>query len=454
MRRGRIPTQEAQRREAPEHKTRVVVTGIGPLVSIGMGKDKFWENLLAGKTNVVLQDDWVGNEKWTSFYIHKLEHFDVNDFRLEKSILEEIKIWKDGKEDPDLFYLMAAVKLALEDSCLKYDKENNEIGLFVAHENPGLENFFTKVLNDAHGFLDGTSRNGRTKSKKDFFEALYESSIKSGYDLQTFMPLFFIGKMFGLHGFSLFVNNACASGSYAIEAASRYLQKGNAKVAVIAAGDRPVYSYKYLWFRKLGFYADDGKIKPFSKERNGMVFGDGASAIVLEELEHARKRGATIYGEYLGGGFSSEGWKVTLPAVQSTYYQEAIKGALIQSQVQKEEIDLLNVHGVGVGITDEYEAKAVTAVFGKNPRRPFVNAFKPYVGHNLGGSALLESIILLLSLHHNIILPTLNCEPIDQKLGIQLVTKPVLTELKTSLKICCAFAGYNAATVFRKVMPK
>ncbi|MBU2250854.1 MAG: beta-ketoacyl-[acyl-carrier-protein] synthase II, partial [Candidatus Omnitrophica bacterium] len=117
----------------------------------------------------------------------------------------------------------------------------------------------------------------------------------------------------------------------------------------------------------------------------------------------------------------------------------------------KEEIDLLCPHGVGCQVIDTYEAKAITDIFGPNPKSPLITAFKPYVGHNLGGSALLEAAILLLSLKNNTILPTLNCQNINPKLNLPLIKQKTETNLKTVMKICCAFAGFNGAAIFKKL---
>jgi 3-oxoacyl-(acyl-carrier-protein) synthase len=173
--------------------------------------------------------------------------------------------------------------------------------------------------------------------------------------------------------------------------------------------------------------------------------------IVVEDLEHAKKRGAEIYAEYLGGGFDLEGWKITVPQLGSDSYQKAIQKALTQSNVSKDEIDLICPHGVGSQVIDYYEAKAITDIFGKSPKKPFITTFKPYVGHNLGGSALLEAAILLLSLKSNIIPPTLNYDEPEPKFNISLVKEKKEVELKTVMKACCAFAGFNAAAIFRKV---
>ena len=430
-------------------KRRVVITGIGPISSVGIGKKVFWRNIVDRKINVQREKCFVDGQLWGEFYLHKINDFDISKYGIDKDKLDDIKEWKEGEEIIDLNYLIAAVKLALDDSGLNYNSENNDISLVLAHENLGLMPFGYKMSNVAYELLIDKQRTDM--SKKDFFDKFYHNFlVKSGYDIQVFADLFHIARVFNVRNYSLFINNACASGLYALEVASQIIKNNHAKAVVIAVSDHPDI-YKYLWFRELGIYSSDGMIRPFCKDSNGLVFGDGGIGIVMEDLEHAQERNSSIYAEYLGGGFDLEGWKITVPEIGSSSYQRAISKAFLQSNVNKEKIDLLCPHGVGSQAIDYYESKAITDIFGKNPKKPLITTFKPYVGHNLGGSALLEASILLLSLKNDIIPPTLNCDNIDSKFNIPLVKEKIETKLMTAMKICCAFAGYNAAVIFRKL---
>ncbi|MBI4845978.1 MAG: hypothetical protein HY810_05850 [Candidatus Omnitrophica bacterium] len=432
-------------------KQRIVITGIGPVSSAGIGRENFWRGILDKKINIQKEQCFLDGQLWDEFLFHKAEGFDINSFGIDKSKLDDIRDWKEGEEIRDLNYLIAAVKLALDDSGIKYEQDDNGIGLVLAHENLGLMPFGFKITDIAYETLIGKTKNDI--SKRDFYDGFYRKFFKSGYDIQTFADLFHIARVFNIHEYSLFINNACASGLYALEAASLIIKNKQAKTVVIAASDNPDI-YKYIWFRDLGIYAKDGLIRPFCKDSKGLVFGDGGIGIVMEDLESAQGRGADIYAEYLGGGFDLEGWKITVPQIGSDSYQKAISRALAQSGIKKEKIDLVCPHGVGSGPIDYYEAKAITDTFGLNPKKPLITAFKPYVGHNLGGSALLETAILLLCLKNNIIVPALNCGNPDPRMNINLVKKAVKKKIKTVMKICCAFAGFNSAAVFRKTKPE
>jgi len=427
---------------------RIVITGIGPISSPGIGKEAFWQGILDKKTNIKLEKSSVDNELLAEFFLHKVEDFNLNKFGIDKAILNDIKVWKEGEEILDLNYLIAAIKLALDDSRLDYTVKDNNIGLVLAHENISLMPFGFKVSNLAYEMLIGKQR--KDINKKEFFINLYKGFLKSAYDVQTFADLFHVARVFNVHDYSLFINNACASGLYALEAASQIIKNNQAKTVVVAASDCPEI-YKYLWFKELGIYSPDGIIRPFSKDANGLVFGEGGVGVVMEDLQNAQNRNAPIYAEYLGGGFDLEGWKITVPQIGSNSYQNAILKAFNQSNVRKEEIDLLCPHGVGYPVVDAYEAKAITDTFGLNPKKPLISTFKPYVGHNLGGSALLETAILLLSLKNNTIPPTLNSQNTNPKLNVSLLKEKNQTPLKTVMKICSAFAGYNAAAIFRKL---
>lgn len=429
---------------------RVVITGIGPLASTGIGKDAFWEGIVNHRVGLKLEEININGENWDKFYMHRTDDFNINKFGIDQEVLDDLTAWKEGDEIIDLHCLIAAVKLALDDSKLQYDRDENNIGLVLTHENPGLEQFFTKILDSSFDLVKEKATPGLDIKKKQFFESLYQKHSKSAYDLQTFMFLFHISKIFGIHGYSLFINNACASGLYALEAANQMIRSGKNSIVIIAGADYPGI-YKYLWFKKLGIYAEDGKIKPFSKDSKGLVFGDGGSGIVLEELDHALKRKAHIYAEYLGGGFSQEGWKANIPCVGSNFFKDAIMQAIAVSNIKKEEIDLVCAHGVGNSMIDRYEAKTITDVFGIHTRKPLITAFKPYIGHTLGASSLIETAIAALCLDNKLIIPSLNTETVDSQIGIDLVKEKINLEFNTVLKICCAFAGYNAAVILRKL---
>ncbi len=428
------------------NKRRIVITGIGPITPIGFGKDALWNNLIQQKKNISKQKVYVEDELWAEYYVHKVEGFNILDFGIDKESIDQIKDWKRGEENIDLYYLLAAIKMAFNDSKLeKYNKQ--KISLVLAHENLGLMPCGIKMSEIAYEML--TNKKSEI-SKKEFFDKFYSSFMKMGYDAQTFPNLFHVTKTFNINNFSLFINNACASGLYAVECAAQIIKNGLSDIVAIAASDRADI-YKYLWFRDLGIYSEDGFIRPFSQNSNGLVFGDGGVSLIIEDFEYAKARGAEIYAEYMGGGFHLENWKITMPQIGGHSYQDAMYRAFEASGISKGDIDFLCPHGVGSSPIDYYEAKAIHEVFGPKENQMFISAFKPYIGHNLGGSALIETAILLLCLKHNIVLPTFNYTGKDSRCGLNLVREKQYVKLTTVMKICCAFAGFNAAAIFKKI---
>ncbi len=443
-----------------KNEKRTVITGIAPLCSIGIGKEALWDAVVKERTHVVEDRFLMGDELSEAFYFHRMDGFDISSFGFNVRTLEWITQWKQGYTDMDLMYLAAAVKLAITDSRLKYDPEHNDVGLVLTHENPGLENLFERVASLTYDYLQNGGGAGSHSSakkmvqkieKKDALEYVYSQCEILGYDTQTFMYLFFVAKLFSIHGFSLFLNNACASGLYALEVARQQILLGRCPAVIVAGADRPRMAYKHLWFKNNNLYARDGLIKPFCRDRDGFVFGDAATGLVLEDYEHAKARGASIYGEYLGGGFNLECGKVTLPDVTTDYYKRCIETAIINSGVNKDKIDLIVPHGIGTSITDLHEARTILTSFASVSEPPLVTAFKPYFGHNLGGCALLETVLLLLAMNHDYVPRTLNCEPLDPKIKLNLAVKSVSKPLQTAMKMACGFAGYNGVGIFRKV---
>ncbi|MCX5686921.1 MAG: beta-ketoacyl synthase N-terminal-like domain-containing protein [Candidatus Omnitrophica bacterium] len=426
---------------------RVVVTGIGPISSLGQGCEETWDSIMNLRLNLVRQKYFIGNEEWGEFYLHKMRNFDIDEFDLPKANFQYIRELRTvKKEDTDLYYLLAVIKLAIDDSGIQYDSADNDIGLIISHENPGVEIFFEELVDSLQSIVEKNAKDHM--SKLELAKMLYDSGCEDrGYNLQTFSYLFSAAKIFDLHGYSLFVNNACASGLFAIEAAARQIKAGASSAVIVAAVDNPTKIYKYLWFKKKSLYAEDGLVRPFSDDAAGIVFGDGGAALVLEDLEHAKKRKARIYAEYLGGGFSLEGWKITMPNVTDDFYTRSFQKALDATGVSPSEIDFVNPHGVGMKITDNYEAKTINRIFGK--KQPLISAFKPLVGHNLGGSALLESAISLIAMKNNTIPPTLNCE--DQNSALNIVKEAKRVSIKIAAKMSCGFAGFNGVALFRNL---
>jgi 3-oxoacyl-(acyl-carrier-protein) synthase len=432
-----------------DRRKRIAITGVGPITAVGTGKERLWDSVKNNRSNVVLEDHYLNGERWGRFPIAKVLDFRLEHFGLAPAAISSLQRESENQSQ-DLLYLVASSKLALDDSGLAYDTDDNDIGLVLTCENPGLDDLICRIIQSTIDIVEGRAAGLTKLTKKEFIEGLYGQFEKRVYNLQTFMYLHYVSKALGLHGPSLFINNACASGLFAVEAASQQICCGNTTAVVVAGADNPSFMTKYLWFKRLGVYAEDGIMRPFDKNRNGIVFGDGAAAIVLEDMRLAVQRGAFIYGEYLGGGFAQDAWKVTVPSLIKNFYSKAFFQALNNSGLRPDEIDLLNPHGAATKISDKFEALTINEVFGAYPEKPLITAFKPFVGHNLGGSALMELIILLLAMKEDMVPATLNHMEADPELKINLVTELVPACIRVVAKMASGFGGYHGATIFRK----
>jgi 3-oxoacyl-[acyl-carrier-protein] synthase II len=426
-------------------KSRIVITGIGPICSLGKGVEQVWQSLINCKISISKFDKYIYGKYPREFLIYKVKNFDIKNYDLDNNLIKEMKDWQNGEEVVDLYYLLAAVKLALIDSNLK-NFPSEKTGIILAHENPGLEQFcsyfFTEILK--------LKKLKKIDKSAAFFDELNFKFASNINDLQTFMLLYYVSRIFDIRGFSLFINNACASGLYAIETASQSIKSGKNKIAVVASSEHPSI-YKYLWFERLGFLSKSGRISPFDVNRDGFICGEGGTAIILEEYEHAKKRNAKIYCEYLGGGFNLENWKRTVPRTDIDFRQMALKEAFNESKIHPQDIDVVNTHGIGAKIIDHIEAKAISGYFKNVSNKPLVTAFKPYVGHTLGNSALLETCLGILSMKNNKVIKIPNLNSLDPKIDLNLSLRTSEKRLKTMLKIVWGFGGYNAAGIFRKL---
>ena len=263
-----------------DSKRKVVITGIGPITPVGIGKEKVIEGVLNRKNGLILRETKLNDEVWDESYVHLVNDFDINDFQIDQDDLDYIKNWKEGEHNKDLLFLLAAVKLALQDSQIDWHSKNNNISLIVAHENPGLEQCLLKIYETAFDLY----KQNKYLTKPVFYDQVFKKTMKVGYETQSFMTLFHIARTFNLKNYSLLINNACASGLYAIEVASDLIKLGKLKQVVVVAGDCPD-ALKTIWLKSINMYQEDGKIKPFDSRAEGFVMGEGAAAFIIEDYD-------------------------------------------------------------------------------------------------------------------------------------------------------------------------
>jgi len=424
---------------------RVAITGLGVLSGYGRGTRALWEGLASGRSAVRSHRARLGRRAWLEYPMASLR----DDTRSLARGLPKPGIVSSGRldEDADLVALADCVSQAIEDSRITYDRAHNEIGLVVTHESPGLAPHVQSFFRWSSLMRSWIASRHRFNPQ----EFLYEQQSVSVYRMHSFLYIHHLSSLFDLHGFTLYNNNACSSGAFAMSLAADRIRTGQSRTVIVVGGDLPEDGTKYRWFADLGLYSDSGTCRPFSARRDGLVLGSGAAALVLEDLDQARDRGADIHAEWLGAGFSSDGWKVTLPDVVGGRYTEAIHRALDNAGVTPEEISLVCPHGVGSGLYDRYEAGCLRAVFGNGHGRgwPPMMPVKGAVGHTLGGCVLLETAAAILALARGGIPPAATCPDPDPDLHMPGGREGALPASWNLLKCANGFAGQNSAIVLR-----
>jgi 3-oxoacyl-(acyl-carrier-protein) synthase len=457
---------------------RVAITGVGPVCAAGVGAAQVAEALRLGEAAAApLYDPREDGVPAPPFPLFR------PDSRAVASLLEG-RSAPELAEDPELRLALAAALLALRDAGIEDaggasaaggagasgDASGRETALVATWEAPGADLLLRSLLRDFEslaaagtgaegtgakgtgaegtGGAGGTSANDRREA---LFRRFYARHKQRAYSSHSFLHLHLLARELRIHGHTLFLNNACASGLYALEAAASLLREGRARRALVIAAESPRFPTKKMWFEELGLYALDGSLRPFDAGRSGLVLGEGAAALVLEPVSEARRRGARIYGEYAGGHFNQEAWKVATPNFAETFHEETIRAACARAGIAPGEVDALCAHGAGTGLSDAYEAKAIAAVFGERPERPAVVALKGYLGHTLGACALLELAAVALALEKGFLPRSAGFAREDPRLKVYPTTARRDLRLGTVLKLANGFAGFNGAALVRRL---
>lgn len=426
-------------------RRRVGIIGMGVTTGYGRGVEALWAGLVSGRSAVREHAAHMGRRSWIRYPMSSLPAGGTAAAGLPNpQFVAEHRL----AEDPDLVSIADCVQQAVADAGLRYDASHNDVGLVVTHESPGLAPHVQSF------FRWGELGRAWLRSKARFNppEFLYEQQSDSVYRLHSFLYVHYLSAIFGLHGFTLYNNNACASGTFALAVAADRIANGDAETMIVAGGDVPEDGTKYRWFRDRGLYSPTGRCRPFAAGRDGLVLGSGAAAFVLSDLERARDAGRHVYAEWLGGGFTSDGWKVTLPDVAGQRYARAISSALQSANVQPRDVTMISPHGVGAGTLDRYEADSLAAVFGNGGGPwPQLLPLKGAVGHTLGGCALVETVGALLALAHDEIPAVARIDDLDPALPIRRAAREGHGGSWTLLKCTNGFGGQNGAFVLRSV---
>jgi len=407
---------------------RVVVTGLGVVAPNGIGTETFWQNLVCGVTG-----------------IDRITRFDASHH--DCKIAGEVKgfdplhyIEKKEVKKMDLFihYAVAAAIMAVEDSQLKVEEaERGRIGVFVGTGMggiPSLEESCKLLMEKGPGRIS------------PFFIPSIITNLASGH----------IAMRFGVRGPNSCVATACATGNHAIGDSLELIRREAADV-MIAGGTEavitPLTIAGFSSMKALSRRNDEPHraSRPFDKGRDGFVMGEGAGILVLEELEHALRRGAKIYAELVGYGMSADAYHITAPEPDGSGAIASMRLALEDAGLVPEAVDYINAHGTSTPVGDAAETRAIKKVFGDQAYRLAVSSTKSMTGHLLGAAGGVESLATVLSIHLGLIPPTINYDDPDPECDLDYVpNKARQTDVKVALTNSFGFGGTNATLVFKK----
>ncbi len=411
---------------------RVVVTGLGALTPIGNTVEEFWNGLTNGVSGAAPITKFDASKFRTKFAC-EVKNFDVTQF-----------IPRQDARKMDLFtqYAMVVADEAIKDAGFDLESLNkNKIGVIWGSGIGGLKTFEEEVLNFGAG--DGTPK------FNPFFIPKMIADSASGQ----------ISIKYGFRGPNYVTVSACASANNAVIDAFNYIRLGRIVACVTGGSEASVTQAGMGGFnglRALSERNDDPATasRPYDKDRDGFVLGEGGASIILEEYEHAVARGAKIYCELVGGGFSSDAYHITAPHPEGYGAFLSMQDALDDAGMQPNEIDYINTHGTSTPLGDPQEIKAIEQLFGEHTYKVSISSTKSMTGHLLGGAGAVESVAAILAIQHQLVPPTINLANIDEVIDPRIDLTPNKAKARSInavLSNCFGFGGHNATLIFKKI---
>jgi 3-oxoacyl-[acyl-carrier-protein] synthase II len=413
---------------------RVVVTGLGAVTPVGHNPEETWNNLLAGKSGAA-----------------PITHFDTTNFKTKFACeVKDLNVndYLDRKEarklDRYTQLAMIAAMQGVNDSGLDLEKEDkNRIGVVYGVGIGGIKTFEEEVTYYGQHKEDGPKFS-------PFFIPKMIADIASGQ----------ISIHFGFHGPNYTTTSACASSSNALADAFNLIRLGKANVIVSGGAEAAICECGVGGFnamKALSTRNDDPEhaSRPFSASRDGFIMGEGAGCLILEELEHAKARGAKIYAEMVGEGESADAYHITASHPEGLGAKLVMKNALEDAGMKPEDIDYINVHGTSTHVGDLSEAKAIKEVFGEQAYKLNISSTKSMTGHLLGAAGAVEAMVCVLSVKNNIVPPTINHEEDDKDPDLDYsmnftFNKAQKREVRAALSNTFGFGGHNCCVIFKK----
>jgi 3-oxoacyl-[acyl-carrier-protein] synthase II len=411
---------------------RVVVTGLGALTPIGNNIEEYWDALVNGKSGSA-PITYFDTEKFKTKFACELKNFNAEDYFDRKEA---------RKLDRFAQYAMVASDEAIKDAGIDLDTVNKlRVGVIWGAGIGGLETFQNEVL--AFGKGDGTPR------FNPFFIPKMIADIAPGN----------ISIKHGFMGPNYTTVSACASAANALIDALNTIRLGNSDVIVTGGSEAAVAPAGMGGFNAMHALSTRNEnpqtaSRPFDATRDGFVLGEGAGALILEEYEHAKARGAKIYAEVVGGGLSSDAHHMTAPHPEGIGVVAVMENCLRNANLKPEDVDHINTHGTSTPLGDVAELKAIKKVFGEHAKDININSTKSMTGHLLGAAGAIEAIASILAMKHGIVPPTINHEVPDENIDAQLnltLNKAQKREVNVAMSNTFGFGGHNACVLFKKL---
>jgi len=411
----------------PMNKRRVVVTGLGVVSPVGTGVNTAWSNILAGKSGIT-QITKFDSSAFSTTIAGEVKDFNVEDFLPAKDA---------RRMDAFIQYGLAAAIEAVKDSGIIATEENAErIGVAIGSGIGGMQNIEdTDILYQA---------SGPRKISPFFIPGTIINMISGNLSI-----------MFGFKGPNIAIVTACTTGTHSIGNASRMIEYGDADVMIAGGAEAAITPLSLGGFassRALSTRNDDPTTasRPWDKDRDGFVMGEGAGIMVLEEYEHAKKRGAKIYAELSGFGMSADAYHMTAPNMDGP--RRSMRNALKNAGINEDAVEFINAHGTSTPLGDSNETNAIKAAFGDHAKKLVVNSTKSMTGHLLGGAGGLESVFTVLSIYNQVSPPTINIFNQDPECDLDFCANTARDmKINYALKNNFGFGGTNGSLVFKKI---
>ncbi len=410
---------------------RVVVTGLGAITPLGNNLQDFWNALIQG----VSGSDWIthfNTEKFKTRFACEVKHYNPQD-HFERKELRKLDLYAQ-------FAMIAAHEAYLDADLDQADINKDRAGVIWASGIGGIGTF----KNEIEGFVEA----GRTPRFSPFFIPKMISDIAAGH----------LSMKYGYRGPNYATVSACASSTNAIIDAFNLIRLDMADLFISGGSEAAINEAGVGGFNSMQALSTNNEeyksaSRPFAANRDGFVMGEGGAGLILEELEHARKRGAKIYAELIGGGMSADAYHLTAPHPEGAGAILVMKNALRDAKISPEEVDYINVHGTATPLGDLSEARAIKSVFGDHAYNMNISSTKSMTGHLLGAAGAIESIAVILSIVNDIVPPTINLETVDPEVDPRLNLTPNKAQqrkLNIGISNTFGFGGHNTSAVFRK----